>query len=1185
MIVAAISFSFDYNCVKIPFQSPDTPVILYSIEFPPWLYYDKDGKVTGITPDLLDAMHIPGIDIGSHHVHIIPRADIITKVKSESNVFTGPVSKTGKNEEQFLWSDIVFNDTDVAFSLTNHEIEIRALPDLNAYTIGVLNGSSSPYRLVSLGYDYDDLFLGEDLYSLFEALYNEEIDLIVISELGGLYEIFQNYGHLTEFSISYRFDDMAERHFMFNANTSPDIITQINAELARLKVPDESGLSEYDLITASHLTSREFYPVTYVATHDYPTITIAENNSSVSGIAVDLVDAICARIGILDTKATGIIFIPQLAYAVDYVQKTPGAVLLGLSKTRENEELFKWVGPIIEARTGVLGKIEQETIIATPADLMKYRLGVIKGSTSEISILNTGFPIHQLVYADDANHLLSLFEQGEVDLIVAREMILANLLLGSEEVEYTLVRFLDTIPQYFAFNIDTPDIVIHEFQNELHNLKAQPKEKEGTLSVYDEIVMRYFPQDILRSSYYVIGISSYDESDPWTQSVQNGIRDVFKQDPRIIYHTDSLKMEVIPLDPTEAKEYTSNMYDVYAEKYKNVLVDVFLTIGPEASFSVPSLERGHLISSPHFHTYATTNLVKGELPEPGIILEAAFEETIALAKTLHPHASVGYFILPFNRGELSIEPLFEHFLETYEDNFDTPFTYRLSPPNLSHEDLIADIYRSGEPTIIFLWDYTFTDTLGHRYPISAIIDDFSSKLSDPIYAVGDQFNGHGVVGGYQLSGSRVGNLLGTTTTRLLYGEDPSQIHSVIYHPDHPTLDAQVLSRFGVDPSLIPADAEIINEELSVLEIPRTLVFVAIACFIVLILTILRFSYNKRRLSLTREEAISQRQFLENIINHMPIGIVIVDILEDDLCIYLNEKYTLYSGLSSERIYRKHLSENKSFQKIKSDVLQKKHAISVEGVNLWPKTLAGRYLRFTATPIYNIDGECAFLIGDVIDLTNVYEKKREAEESLSRLVEFVEQNAATIGFYLPMYEDGVFTGVIVKETNIAYKNMLSSLHSDVVDFHITHNTPGCEWLMKAFSQLHLDPKTPYAFENIYVHSLDRYISGHTFWCSEDPAYICLYITDKTEEITLRSAEMEAFKELAKNIFALATLNDKIRNPLSIVMSFIEMDYLACEAQLISLVKSVDSFIDALDMGFAESEVLYRAIERQNSEEKG
>ena len=163
-------------------------------------------------------------------------------------------------------------------------------------------------------------------------------------------------------------------------------------------------------------------------------------------------------------------------------------------------------------------------------------------------------------------------------------------------------------------------------------------------------------------------------------------------------------------------------------------------------------------------------------------------------------------------------------------------------------------------------------------------------------------------------------------------------------------------------------------------------------------------------------------------------------------------------------------------------------------------------------------------------------------------------------------------------------MLSCLHINEIDDQITHSTPGCEWLMGAFSELQTEDKTPYAFTDVYVDSLKRYISGYAFWCSEDPAYISIYITDKTEEISFRSAEMEAVKDLAKNIFALATLNDKIRNPLSIVMSFIEMDFLQCEIQLITLVKSVDSFIDTLDIGFTESEALYLAIERQNSEEK-
>jgi len=375
-----------------------------------------------------------------------------------------------------------------------------------------------------------------------------------------------------------------------------------------------------------------------------------------------------------------------------------------------------------------------------------------------------------------------------------------------------------------------------------------------------------------------------------------------------------------------------------------------------------------------------------------------------------------------------------------------------------------------------------------------------------------------------------------------------------------------------------------DQNSPVLELPVTLVFMFVAGLIFLIFIILCLSFNRRKLSSIHEEAISQRQFLENIINRMPIGIAIVDVFADDLCIFLNERYTLYSGLNSEEIYGKHLSQDKEFQMVKCEVLQKKSSISVEGIDLWQGALAGRYLRCTTTPVYNEKGKCVFIIRDIIDLTNVHVNKVEARESWSRLGKFVEQNVASIGFFLPMYENGMFTGVTIEDVNAEYTNMFSKLHIDAVGGHITPETPGCEWLMEAFLALHIETEKPYTFNNIYIDALVRYIFGYAFWCSENPAYICVYIVDKSEEMFLRSAELKALENLAKNILALATLNDKIRNPLSIIMSYMEIHPLPCAAQLLSFVKSMNSFIDTLDQGFSESESLYLAIERQNNEEK-
>jgi len=382
---------------------------------------------------------------------------------------------------------------------------------------------------------------------------------------------------------------------------------------------------------------------------------------------------------------------------------------------------------------------------------------------------------------------------------------------------------------------------------------------------------------------------------------------------------------------------------------------------------------------------------------------------------------------------------------------------------------------------------------------------------------------------------------------------------------------------------IPTAAAIINQDIPVLGLPFILVLMFAIGLVALILTILRLKSNKKKLSSIREKAISQREFLENIIKRMPIGIGVVDVVADDLCIYLNEKYTLYSGLDPEKLYGKHLSNDKIFQKIKNEVLQKKAPRSIEGIDLWKGTLPGRYLRFTSTPIYNENGDCIFIISDIIDLTNVHMNKMEAVESLSRLRAFVTQNVASIGFFLPVYENGVFTGVTIEETNAAHKSMFSTLNMKVGD-HITPETPGCEWLMEAFSALHTETKKPYNFKNLYIDAIDRYIFGYAFWCSENPAYISTYITDKSEEIRLHSAEVQALEDLAKNIVALATLNDKIRNPLSIIVSVMEIFPLSHEEQLLSIVQIMDSFIDRLDLGFCESTALYHAIEKQNNEEK-
>lgn len=328
----------------------------------------------------------------------------------------------------------------------------------------------------------------------------------------------------------------------------------------------------------------------------------------------------------------------------------------------------------------------------------------------------------------------------------------------------------------------------------------------------------------------------------------------------------------------------------------------------------------------------------------------------------------------------------------------------------------------------------------------------------------------------------------------------------------------------------------------------------------------------------QKEVIAQKKFLEDIIHHMPIGLLVLDALNNDSCIILNEKILEYTILPAEALLGDGFSKRTDFQDLKREIVETKSPISVYEKSDFTNALPDHHLKYTLSPIYDDNEECIFYTADIIDLTQIEVKKLQVKESLARLSEFVEQNVAAIGFFLPVFENGVFVGVTVEHVNTAYKNLFHSPHIDITNETITQDAVQYKWLMEAFAQLQHDMKDLYIFDAFYLDTLNKYISGYAFLCSEDPELLCVYVTDITEETNLFFKQEKNLRTLEKNIFEMATSNDQVRNPLSVMVMLLEMDSFEAQEEILEKINKIDSFIDILDRGFTESEALYLKVKK-------
>lgn len=105
---------------------------------------------------------------------------------------------------------------------------------------------------------------------------------------------------------------------------------------------------------------------------------------------------------------------------------------------------------------------------------------------------------------------------------------------------------------------------------------------------------------------------------------------------------------------------------------------------------------------------------------------------------------------------------------------------------------------------------------------------------------------------------------------------------------------------------------------------------------------------------------------------------------------------------------------------------------------------------------------------------------------------------------------------------------------------------------------------------------------------DKDYVLHLARDITEERESRERESEALKKIEQNLTQLATLNDEIRNPLTVITGVTDMEYEESRNIILDQVKKIDEIIGRLDRGWIESskirEFLKKHLEIEKDDEK-
>jgi len=226
-----------------------------------------------------------------------------------------------------------------------------------------------------------------------------------------------------------------------------------------------AATAEYKLVEAGKFI--------YATSPDFPPFEYTDDNDNVIGIEPEIVDLICAELGLTAEP-----------YATDFdgALKAPSAgkadaVVSGVTVREDRKLIFDFTVPYVTIRQGIVRKIGSDV---TMENLGDHIIGVQRATTGEI-YAQEDFGEDHVVGYDKYSFAFQALMNGQVDCVLVDDMVgkaYVAKLSGLEMVESTYE------PEEFAFGFDKGNTELLE----AFNAQLTKMQEDGTI---ESIILKY----------------------------------------------------------------------------------------------------------------------------------------------------------------------------------------------------------------------------------------------------------------------------------------------------------------------------------------------------------------------------------------------------------------------------------------------------------------------------------------------------------------------------------------------------------------------------------------------------------------------------------------------------------------------------------------------------------------------
>jgi len=312
-----------------------------------------------------------------------------------------------------------------------------------------------------------------------------------------------------------------------------------------------------------------------------------------------------------------------------------------------------------------------------------------------------------------------------------------------------------------------------------------------------------------------------------------------KSSPKIL-----IDVEYLDLARYNDEQHQKNLIDLLEHKYSTVKFDLIITIGSLALEMVLAHDADLFRRSPVVFCLFQPNLPETYKKNPdttGLIAKGyhnSIQETLELSLELQPKVENVIVIAGVDKWSRNLLKIAKEISRPYEKQ------YRFSwLTDMTMDELIETVSTPMEKTII-LYLSVIKDTAGNKYiPVHAC-RMIAQAAKAPVYALWSGTIGAGAIGGYVLSGEKIGEQTADMCLKILNGEKPSNIPIERYE-DAYMFDWRQVKRWSIPEDRLPPGSIVKFKEFTVWDRYKGRIISAFALILFQALIISYLVYQRR----------------------------------------------------------------------------------------------------------------------------------------------------------------------------------------------------------------------------------------------------------------------------------------------------------------------------------------------------